>query len=134
MKVAVDTGPESLSRIESHLQRRFGADYRVRGELSAEAALAVLEGAAERGEPVAVVLADQWLPGTTGTELLSRVRTMHPDARRALLVPWGAWSERPTADAILRAMAVGDSNYYVLKPWSETDELFKRIIGEFVQE
>ena len=132
--LAVDAGPESLSRIESHLQRRFGGDYRVRGELSAEAALAVLEGAAERGEPVAVVLADQWLPGTTGTELLSRVRTMHPDARRALLVPWGAWSERPTADAILRAMAVGDINYYVLKPWSETDELFKRIIGEFVQE
>ena len=68
--------------------------------------------------PTAVVLADQWLPGLSGAELLGRVRTMHPDARRALLVPWGAWSERRTADAILRAMAVGDINYYVLKPWS----------------
>ena len=132
--LAVDADHESLSRIETHLQRRFGADYRVRGELGAVEALTALEGAAERGEPVAVVLADQWLPGSSGAELLGRVRTMHPDARRALLVPWGAWSERRTADAILRAMAVGDVNYYVLKPWSDTDELFKRTVGEFVHE
>jgi thioredoxin reductase (NADPH) len=59
---------------------------------------------------------------------------MHPDARRALLVRWGAWSDRPTADAILRAMGVGDINYYVLKPWSDHDELFSRTVGEFVHE
>ena len=69
-----------------------------------------------------------------GADLLGHVRTLHPDARRALLVPWGSWSERPTAEAILRAMAVGDINYYVLKPWSDTDELFKRTVGEFVHE
>ena len=80
------------------------------------------------------MLADQWLPDLPGAELLSRVRTMHPDARRALLVPWGAWSDRPTAEAILRAMAMGDINYYVLKPWSDSDELFNRTVGEFVHE
>jgi thioredoxin reductase (NADPH) len=132
--LAVDADPESLSRIETHLQRRFGADYRVRGELSSDVALALLQECAERGDPVAVVLADQWLPGMPGADLLGHVRTLHPDARRALLVPWGSWSERPTAEAILRAMAVGDINYYVLKPWSDTDELFKRTVGEFVHE
>jgi thioredoxin reductase (NADPH) len=132
--LAVDADSESLSRIETHLQRRFGADYRVRGEDSSAAALALLQTCADRGQPVAVVLADQWLPGVAGAELLGKVRTLHPDARRALLVPWGAWSERRTADAILRAMAVGDINYYVLKPWSDTDELFSRTIGEFVHE
>src|SRR5690348_1691823 len=106
--LAVDADPESLSRLENHLQRRFGADYRVRGELSSEAALALVQGSADRGDPVALVAADQWLPGMAGAELLGRVRTLHPDARRALLVPWGAWSERRTAEAILRAMAVGD--------------------------
>lgn len=132
--LAVDADPESLSRIESHLQRRFGAEYRVRGELGSAEALVQLEAARDRGEPVVAVLADQWLGGTSGAELLGRVRTMHPDARRALLVRWGAWSDRPTADAILRAMAVGDINYYVLKPWSDHDELFSRTIGEFVHE
>src|SRR5688500_14376011 len=104
--LAVDADPESLSRIEAHLQRRFGADYRVRGEGTSAAALEQLATCRHRGDPVAVVLADQWLPVTDGAELLGRVRSMHPDARRALLVPWGAWSDRPTADAILRAMAV----------------------------
>ena len=132
--LAVDADPESLSRLENHLQRRFGADYRVRGELSSESALALLQECADRGDPVAVVAADQWLPGIAGAELLGQVRTLHPDARRALLVPWGAWSERRTAEAILRAMAVGDINYYVLKPWSDTDELFSRTVGEFVHE
>ena len=132
--LAVDADPEALSRIEAHLQRRFGADFRVRGELSAAAALDQLETAQKQGDPVVTVLADQWLPDVSGAELLGRVRTMHPDARRALLVPWGAWSDRPTAEAILRAMAMGDINYYVLKPWSEHDELFNRTVGEFVHE
>ena len=132
--LAVDADPEALSRIETHLQRRFGGDFRVRGELTATAALEQLEAARHRGDPVATVLADQWLPDLPGAELLSRVRTMHPDARRALLVPWGAWSDRPTAEAILRAMAMGDINYYVLKPWSDSDELFNRTVAEFVHE
>jgi thioredoxin reductase (NADPH) len=132
--LAVDADPETLSRIETHLQRRFGGDFRIRGELTAAAALAQLEAARDRHEPVVTVLADQWLPDLPGAELLARVRTMHPDARRALLVPWGAWADRPTAEAILRAMALGDINYYVLKPWSEHDELFNRTIGEFVHE
>lgn len=132
--LAVDADPEALSRLETHLQRRFGADYRVRGEPTGAAALALLQACAAAADPVAVVLADQWLPGMPGAELLRQVRTLHPDARRALLVPWGSWSDRPTADAILRAMAVGDINYYVLKPWSDRDEQFSRTVGEFVHE
>ena len=31
-------------------------------------------------------------------------------------------------------MAVGDISYYVLKPWITPDELFHRVIAEFVQE
>ena len=132
--LAVDPDPGSLDRIETALQRRFGADFRVRGELTSADALRQLEGALERGDPVAVVLADQWLPGLSGTELLARARVLHPDARRALLVEWGAWAHRPTAEAILRAMALGDINYYVLKPWTSPDELFHRAVAEFVQE
>ena len=132
--LAVDADPASLSRIETALQRRFGADFRVRGELSSADALRLLEGALDRGEPVAVVLADQWLPGLSGAELLARLRVLHPDARRALLVEWGAWAHRPTAEAILRAMALGDISYYVLKPWTSPDELFVRTVAEFVQE
>ena len=46
----------------------------------------------------------------------------------------GFVGERTTAAAILSAMAVGDINYYVLKPWIERDELFHRTVAEFIQE
>jgi thioredoxin reductase (NADPH) len=131
--MAVDPDPESLSRIEAELGRRFGSDYRVRGELDAEAALIQLERAAQRNDQVALVLADPWLPDLPGAALLGRVRTLHPDAGRALLVPWGAWGERRTAEEILRAIAHGDISYYILKPWTSPDELFNRMVGEFVQ-
>jgi thioredoxin reductase (NADPH) len=134
MLLAVDGDPHKLSRVETELQRRFGGDFKIRGELTGDDALRQIEGARERDEPVAVVLADQWLPDTTGSELLRRARALLPEARRALLVEWGAWADRRTAEAILQAMAVGDISYYVLKPWRSPDELFHRTVAEFVQE
>ncbi|WP_153395393.1 FAD-dependent oxidoreductase [Ornithinicoccus halotolerans] len=131
--LAVDPDPEALSRTEGELSRRFGADYAVRGETAARDALRHLERAAELSHPVALVLADPWLPDQPGAALLARVRTLHPDAGRALLVPWGGWAHRQTATEILQAMARGDISYYVLKPWTTPDELFNRTVSEFVQ-
>ncbi len=131
--MAVDPEPEALSRTEGELSRRFGADYTVRAETSADDALRHLERAAETGEPVALVLADTWLPEIPGAELLARVRTLHPDAGRGLMVPWGAWGHRETTTQILTAMSRGDINYYVLKPWTTPDELFNKTVSEFVQ-
>ncbi|TWD83871.1 thioredoxin reductase (NADPH) [Kribbella amoyensis] len=132
--LVVDTDPERLDRIEAELERSFGVDFRVRGELTADAALAGLQFAHELGQRVAVVLVDHALAENERAQILEQARTLHPDARRALLIEWGAWARRTTAAAILAAMAVGDINYYVLKPWIERDELFHRTVAEFVQE
>ena len=132
--LAVDDEPEALSRIADELTRRFGADYRIVCAGSGEDALATLEDLrAERAE-VAVVLADQWLPGTSGTDLLARVGDLHSEAKRGLLIRWGDWAHRSTADAVLRAMALGHIDYYVLKPWRSPDELFHRTVAELVHE
>jgi thioredoxin reductase (NADPH) len=132
--LAVDTDAALLHRIEGELQRSFGSDFRVRGELTAEAATGLLQGAAERRERVAVLLVDDSFPAVVRADLFATARSLHPEARRALLVHWGAWADRDTAQAILQAMAVGDINYYVLRPWVKRDELFHRAIAEFVQE
>lgn len=134
MLLAVDVDPTQLDRIEGALQRSFGSDFRVRGELTADDALRLLDTAHHLGQRVAVVLVDHALPEEQRAELFGRARTLHPDARRALLIEWGAWANRGTASAILAAMAVGDISYYVLKPWIERDELFHRTVAEFVQE
>jgi thioredoxin reductase (NADPH) len=132
--LVVDEDRAALGRAEAELGRRYGGDFRVRGETSATAALQLLEDAAEHDDPVALVLADQWLGDLPGDQLLRRVRGLHPDAKRALLIRWGDWADRRTADAVLAAMAVGDTDYYVLKPWRSPDELFHRTVAEFVHE
>ncbi|WP_370619390.1 FAD-dependent oxidoreductase [Mumia qirimensis] len=132
--LAVDRDPDSLERIEEELGRAFGSDYRVRGELTSADAVRVLEQAHDRSAPVAVVLVDHGLDPEDRVDVLSTARTLHPDARRAMLVEWGSWASRSVARSILSAVAVGDVSYYVLKPWTSRDELFHRTVAEFVQE
>ena len=132
--LVVEDESSALERIREELRRRYGSDYHVVCEKSPPRALARLEAIRERGEELALVLADQWMPELTGENLLARAKSLHPHAKRAMLVEWGAWAHRPTADAILRAMALGHIDYYVLKPWRTRDEYFHRTITEFLHE
>jgi thioredoxin reductase (NADPH) len=132
--LAVDADAGQLGRIEGELQRSFGSDFRVRGELVPDDAVRTLQGARDRDERVAVVLVDDSFPDDARTKIFTAARILHPDARRALLVAWGAWAHPESAQKILQGIAVGDISYYVLKPWITRDELFHRAIAEFVQE
>jgi thioredoxin reductase (NADPH) len=132
--LAVDEDSDALARTEGELTRRYGGDYEVRAERSPANALSTLEAMCDAGEPVALVLSDQWLAGMTGAELLAKVKALHPGARRGLLVEWGAWADPETSEAIFEAMALGHIDYYVLKPASSPDELFHRTVAEFLFE
>ncbi len=132
--LAVDAHPAMLGRIEEELQRGFGSDFRVRGECTVEEAARTLERARDQDERVALVLVDHSIDDDQRAGLLAKARTLHPEARRALLIEWGAWADRGTADTILQAMSLGDVSYYVLKPWINRDEFFHRVVAEFVQE
>jgi len=132
--LAVEADARQLARIEGELQRAFGADFRVRGELVPEDALRALHGAKDRRERAAVVLVDESFPDDARAKIFETARTLHPNAKRALLVAWGAWAHPESAQKILRSMAVGDISYYVLKPWITPDVLFHRVIAEFVME
>jgi thioredoxin reductase (NADPH) len=132
--LAVDDEPEALGRIEEELVRRYASDYRVVCVSSGADACTELATMRAAGEDVAVVLADQWMPDQTGAECLAEAQVLYPSAKRALLVEWGAWGDRETADAILRAMALGHIDYYLLKPWRSPDELFHRTLSEFIHE
>jgi len=134
MILAVDDDRDALRRIAGELRRRYGSDYNVVCERSASGALERLTAARDAGERVAVVLAAQWMSEMQGGELLARVRGLHPPAKRALLIDWGAWGDQATRDAVLRAMALGHIDYYVVKPWKSPDEFFHRMIAEFIHE
>ena len=131
--VAVDEDSEALERITAELQR-YVRDYKVICGPSTEAALAQLEKLHENGEAVAIVLAARGSGKLKGEHLLERVHDLHPHAKRALLIPWGGWADDETADAIRNAMALGYIDYYAIKPFSSPDEIFHRLISEFLQE
>ncbi len=132
--IAVEGDPEARVRIRAELSRRYAADYRITCASSAEVAVEELARLRETGNEVALVLADHSLGDTTGSDLLGQVRALHPHAKRALLIDWGAWAHRPTTEAILEAMALGRIDYYVLRPSRPGDEYFHRTITEFLHE
>jgi len=134
MLLALDEDAEALARVERELDRRYGTDYRVVCLPSVATATAVLAGARTAREEVALVLADQWLTGTTGAEFLTRVPELIPSAKRALLVAWRAWADRPSADAILDAMALRHIDDYIVKPRRSPDEQFHHTVAELIHE
>jgi thioredoxin reductase (NADPH) len=129
--VILDDDPVALSALLDALARRFGADYRVASHLTANAcldALAAIER--EKGE-VALIIADQWMPGMNGSEVLARAHRIFPAAKRALLVAWGDRTASPT---ILRGCAFGELDNYLYKPWSPAEVHLYPLVGEFLSE
>jgi thioredoxin reductase (NADPH) len=131
--LAVDSDAAAIERITGELQR-YARDYRVICGPSPEAALGQLEAMRDDGVQVAIVLAARGTEELRGEELLARVSTLHPHAKRGLLIEFGGWGDEDTTVAIRDAMARGHIDYYVLKPWNEPDELFHRTVSEFLHE
>jgi thioredoxin reductase (NADPH) len=132
--LALDDDRECLSALERELGERYSRDYRIICTASPEDALATLEKLADDGEEVALVLAGQWLPGTTGSEVFGQVRRLHPHAKRGLLITWGGWGDPATGQAIFDSMAHGRIDYYVLRPSGTPDEVFHQTISSFLLE
>jgi thioredoxin reductase (NADPH) len=93
--MVVDDEPTVLAAMLDALTRRFGGDYRIVPDLSARTALDAASTIKQDGEEIALVIADQWMPEMTGTELLGRIRAIEPTAKRALLVAWATIRPRP---------------------------------------
>jgi thioredoxin reductase (NADPH) len=121
----------SLQALARELDSRYGAHYQVMSGSSGEAALARLAELAAAGADVPLVLADQRLPGMTGTELLARVRQFVPTARRGLLITWGDMS---APAPFLEAAALGWLEFYLVKPTWSPDEQFHRVITGSLEE
>ena len=129
--MVVDDEAPALAQLRDALSRRFGADYRVVSQPSAAAAIEAIEQMKSAGDELALVIADQWMPGMKGLELLARTRELEPTAKRALLVAWG---DREAAPNILSGCAFGELDNYLLKPWSPPEVHLYPVVSEFLAE
>lgn len=113
--------------LEGDLERRFGSDCRILCEGDARGGLEALETLASAGEPVALLIADQDMPDTSGVDFLVRAHELHPSARRILLIERDYRASNP----VVPAMALGQIDYHLVKPWIPVQGLYPAV-SEFL--
>jgi thioredoxin reductase (NADPH) len=126
--LVMESAPQR-ERLVADLDRRFGADYQVRGAASVPLALATLTDLADRSQDVAVVIADQNLVGMPAVALLERAHALHPLAKRVLIVNRRSWS---TSHPVVAALARGQIDYHLYNPWIPLERLLYAPVTEFL--
>ena len=98
--VAVDDEPSVARAVERDLRRRYGRDFRVLRAESGSDALDAVRQSKLRGASVALLLADQRMPGMSGVEFLEEAIGVAPEAKRVLLTAYA--DTQAAIDAINR--------------------------------
>jgi thioredoxin reductase (NADPH) len=107
---------------------RYARDYHVESANGGDEALARLGELRAGGDAVAMVLADLALASLDGVEVLTRVRSVAPTAKRILLLDWGLRPDQ--MPAVSRAAALGLADTVLTKPTGPRDEEFHSAITE----
>jgi thioredoxin reductase (NADPH) len=124
--VAVDDEPAVLAAVSRDLRKRFGERYRVMRAGSGAEGLDLLKQVRARGEQVALLVADQRMPGLSGTDYLVRARELVPEAKRVLLT---AYADTEAAIQAINEVAL---DYYLLKPWDPPEEQLYPVVEDLL--
>ena len=124
--VVVDDEPAVLAALSRDLRRGMGERYRIVRAGGGAEALELLRELRRRGDQVALLVADQRMPGMTGVDYLVEARTIVPDARRVLLT---AYADTEAAIASINQVAL---DYYLLKPWDPPEELLFPVVEDLL--
>src|SRR6201982_477063 len=112
----VDDDPDVLRAIAVDLRTKYGAEFRVIGSDSPEAALTLLKQLKLRNDSVALLIADQRMPHMDGVVFLQEAMHVFPEAKRALLTAYA------DTNAAISAINQANINYFFLKPWDPPAE------------
>ncbi len=126
--LVVDDDPQVLRAIARDLRREYRHGYRVIEAGSGAEALLALQTLKRRGEPVAVLVADQRMPEMTGVEFLQQAGGVYADAKRALLTAYA------DTEAAIQAINAAHIHYYLQKPWDPPEEKLYPVIAELLEE
>jgi thioredoxin reductase (NADPH) len=124
--LVVDDEPAVLAAVARDLRRGFGERFRVLRAPSGPEALEVLRELRTRGDQVAMLIADQRMPGMPGTDYLVEARKLIPDAKRVLLT---AYADTEAAIAAINEVAL---DYYLLKPWDPPEEQLFPVVEDLL--
>jgi thioredoxin reductase (NADPH) len=126
--LAVDDDITVLNAVVRDLRARYGQRYRVYRAASGPDALDLLRTLHRRGQPVALILADQRMPGMTGIDLLRAAVEIYPTVKRVLLTAYA------DTDVAIRAINEIRLDHYLLKPWTPPEEQLYPVLDDLLDD
>jgi thioredoxin reductase (NADPH) len=126
--LAVDDEPPVAAAITRDLRRRYGDRHWVISAGSGAEARAVVAELVEKREPIALVVADQRMPGVTGVELLRDVGQLSPQTRTVLLT---AYADTQVAIDAINQVGL---DHYLQKPWDPPEDRLYPILDELLRD
>jgi len=122
----VDGDPVGLEDLEGVIRRRYGEQHRVEAAISGESALVVCERVRADTDKLALVLAAERLPDTTGTAVLVRARALHPEVGRVLV------TDRDDVEAAVAAINDIGVDHYLVRPWASADDSLHPVVDRLL--
>jgi diguanylate cyclase (GGDEF)-like protein len=113
--LCVDDEVGVLNALQQQLTSRFGAECDIALAQSADDALELMDELERDGESVAVVIADQIMPGMKGVDFLEVVHRRSPETTKILL------TGQAGLEAVVAAINRAELNQYIPKPWDEAN-------------
>jgi diguanylate cyclase (GGDEF)-like protein len=113
--LCVDDEEGILTALRQQLGARFGQECEIAVAKSATEALELVDELERDGDRLAMVIADQIMPGMKGVELLEEVHRRNPITVKILL------TGQAGLDAVVYAINRAGLARYIAKPWDEPD-------------
>jgi diguanylate cyclase (GGDEF)-like protein len=111
--LCVDDEEGVLHALRQQLGARFGHECAIATASSGVDALELFDELERDGDHVAVIIADQIMPGMKGVDLLEHVDRRSPTTTKILL------TGQAGLDAVISAINRAHLNHYINKPWDE---------------
>jgi thioredoxin reductase (NADPH) len=124
--MSIDDEPHVLNAIARDLQTHYQKDYRIVKASSGEEALDAVQEFKKRNDLIALFLADQRMPGLSGTEFLEQAMKLYPEAKKVLLT---AYADTDAAIASINALGL---DYYLMKPWDPPEERLYPVLDDLL--
>ena len=126
--MAVDDDVGVLHAVERDLRSHYSGRFRILAAESGQSALEALRELKVRGDPVALLLVDQRMPGMSGIEFTGRALELFPEVKRVLLTAYA------DTEAAIHAINEVQIDYYLLKPWDPPEERLYPVLDDLLDD
>ncbi len=126
--LTVDDEEQVRNAVERDLRRQYRREFRVIKTASGSEALDTARQLRDRNDVVALFLADQRMPGMSGTDFLAEASEIFPEARKVLLTAYA------DTEAAIRAINDVGVDHYLMKPWDPPEEKLYPVLDDLLSD